>query len=149
MSKQCSACSRVSGSRFQSKGYDGIGKSLMRGGSAFGGYLGGEYISKQINGASTAPSDTVKGLVGAGKVLMSHVVAPLLLPDKYEEHPAVMGLCDGFGISGLKDILKVVATKEQLTKLGIAGYADLGYPAYTTTRTSTGGGGAAPKADLY
>ncbi len=143
----CACSKRISGSRFQKKGYNGILESVGRGVAAFTGFSAGELLTNVVLKDQKADN---RGIIGVGKVGVSHLVAPLLLPDSIMDNDYVQGGLDGFGVSGIKDIL-ITFSKDFATKLGISG-VDYGYSArrlqMTTTSRSTDGGGNEVKADL-
>jgi hypothetical protein len=143
MCTQCKGKSRISGSKFRSKvkgnTMDAVGSSLGRGASAFLGFVGGEYVTNKLFSAKKANN---QGLIGASKTLVSHVVAPFILPDSYMENEYVQSGLDGFGVSGVKDVV-LAFSKDFVTKIGISGMVDDGYyPSRQATRINQGGNNA-------
>jgi hypothetical protein len=120
MCTTCNRKSRISGGNFRSKGKDGLVNSLGRGVAAFSGFALGEATTNKIFKTQKAKN---QGLIGAGKVLASHVVAPMLLPDKIMANEMVQSGLDGFGVSGVKDILLSNAASFA-TQIGISGPVD-------------------------
>lgn len=139
---------RVSGTRFHQKGYDGIVESIGRGVVAFTGFALGEVTTNVLLKDQKAKN---QGIIGAGKVVASHLLAPMILPDNIIGNNFVQSGLDGFGVSGIKDVLLANA-KSFADKLGISGDIDMGYPGYIApnrqTNAGTDGGGNAVKADL-
>jgi hypothetical protein len=92
-------------------------ESVKRGVAAFGGYALGEATTNKF---LTKYKDKNQGMIGLGKVALSHVVAPMIIPDEYMGMEMVQSGLDGFGVSGVKDTL-MAFSKDFATSIGISG----------------------------